>query len=184
MVSDSDGKQFPWYGSKTEVCLIKGPKSMHSVYEVRMNDNFYPHVTWDIPTSNEKIPRLTRVNREQSFLTWLVAMNVVTGRFLVLKTIKWHMLLELDIDPRKELGKRVRLVNGAVPSQPILLDKNIRIPKCALYPANANSSQYLVWRPSGHNSIPKIIVQPKSCNHHFENDDDKYQNEDEIINID
>ena len=66
----------------------------------------------------------------------------------------------------------------------ILLDKNIRIPKCALYPANANSSQYLVWRPSGHNSIPKIIVQPKSCNHHFENDDDKYQNEDEIINID
>ena len=100
MISDSDGKLFPWYGNKTEVCLVKGPKSSYSAYSVSMNDNFYPHVTWDIPTSSERKPRLTRVKREQSFLTWLVAMNVMTGHLIVLKTLKWQMLLEIQIDPK------------------------------------------------------------------------------------
>jgi hypothetical protein len=160
MISDSDGKLFPWYGNKTEVCLIKGPKSNYSVYSVSMNDNFYPHVTWDIPTSTERKPRLTRVKREQSFLTWLVAMNVMTGHLIVLKTLKWQMFLEIQIDPKKELGKRARLVSNPVHAQPELLKKNIKIPNCALYPANANSSQYLVWRPSG-NVKPVVVVTPK-----------------------
>lgn len=43
-----------------------------------MNDNFYPSVTWAVPISNSNTPMLTHITRDQSFITWLVAMNSVT----------------------------------------------------------------------------------------------------------
>jgi len=43
-----------------------------------MNDNFYPSVTWAVPISNSNTPMLTHITRDQSFITWLVAMNAVT----------------------------------------------------------------------------------------------------------
>lgn len=159
MISDSDGKNFPWYGNKTEVCLIKGPKTSFSAYSVSMNDNFYPHITWDIPTSTQRKSRLTKVKRDQSFLTWLVATDVINGQLIVLKTLKWRMLLEIQIDPSKELGKRAKLVSNPVPDQPELLKHNIDIPDCALIPSNANGSQFLIWRPT--DSKPVVVVRPK-----------------------
>lgn len=165
MISDSDGKNFPWYGNKTEVCLIKGPTKTSSSYSVHMNDNFCPHITWDIPVSMSRIkkPKLTNVKRDQSFITWLAAMDVNNGNFLVLKTIKWRMWLEIQVDPNKELGKRARLVSDPVPVQPEILKHNLSIPECALYPPNANSSQYLVWRPSERKSF--VIIDPKCFQH-------------------
>lgn len=165
MVSDSDGKNFPWYGSKNEVVLIKGPQSSSTTHHVTMNDNFYPHVTWDIPTSNEKSPKLTNVKRDQKFYTWLVAMDVLSGNFVVLKTFKWRMKLEIHVDPHKELGKRARLISDPIPKQPIALKYNVKIPNCALYPANANSAQVLIWRPN--NSKPIIVVAPKCYNQNW-----------------
>ena len=44
MVSDADGKQYPWYGSKTEVHNIEGPTLQANFITIHMNDNFFPQV--------------------------------------------------------------------------------------------------------------------------------------------
>ena len=44
-------------------------------------------------------------------------------------------------------GQRSKLVSNPVPAQPIILEENVPIPRCALMPPNANSAQMLVWRP-------------------------------------
>jgi hypothetical protein len=159
MISDSDGKNYPWYGSNREVVLVKGPQQDAKTYSVSMNDNFYPHVTWDIPTSREKIPRLTHIRRDQTFYTWLVAMDLISGQLIVLKTIEWRMTLEIAVSPNKKLGSRAKLISNQEPQQPKVHKKNIPIPNSALYPANANSAQTLVWRPS--KNSPEIVVPPK-----------------------
>ena len=159
MVSDSDGRNFPWYGSRNEVSVVKGPQNTHTTHTVSMNDNFYPHVTWDIPTSNEKISRLTNIKRVQTFYTWLVAMDVVNTQFVVLKTFKWTMNLEIAVDPSKQLGQRARLISAPEQQQPMVLKENIKIPNCALYPSNANSCQVLMWRPNG--ASPVVVVGPR-----------------------
>lgn len=45
MISDADGKQYPWYGSKTEVQTIEGPTLQPTFVTIHMNDNFFPQVT-------------------------------------------------------------------------------------------------------------------------------------------
>ncbi|UJR26438.1 hypothetical protein I4U23_007768 [Adineta vaga] len=165
MISDSDGRNYPFYGSKSEVIEIQGPCSDYTTLKVLMNDNFYPHITWDIPTSNERLARLTSVKRHQSFYTWLVAMNARNGSILVLKTISWQMNLEIRIDPTKPQGSRATLVSDPVPVQPEILKQNIRIPTCVLYPPNANSAQILVWHPGCRlnetSKRPEIVVPPR-----------------------
>lgn len=165
MISDSDGRNYPFYGSKSEVIEIQGPCTDYTTLKVLMNDNFYPHITWDIPTSNERLSRLTYVKRHQSFYTWLVAMNARNGSILVLKTISWQMNLEISIDPSQPQGSRATLISDPIPKQPEILKQNIRIPTCVLYPPNANSAQILVWHPScclGEISKrPEIVVPPR-----------------------
>jgi hypothetical protein len=159
MISDSDGKNYPWYGSNREVTLIEGPKDEFENYTVTMNDNFHPHVTWDIPTSSERLPRLTNIKRDQFFYTWLVALDVLKGHFTVLKTVQWRMKLEIHVDPSKSPGNRAKLISNPEPEQPKILKTNLKIPDCALYPINANSAQTLIWRP--HKCKPQVIVPPK-----------------------
>ena len=77
-ISDSDGVSYPWYGNTTETVTLTGPTSKPSRLTVSMNDNFYPSVTWAVPISNSNTPMLTHITRDQSFITWLVAMNTVT----------------------------------------------------------------------------------------------------------
>ncbi|CAF4518793.1 unnamed protein product, partial [Rotaria sp. Silwood2] len=165
MISDSDGRNYPFYGSKSEVIEIQGPCTDYTTLKVIMNDNFYPHITWDIPTSNERLARLTNVKRHQSFYTWLVAMNARNGSILVLKTLSWQMDLEINVDPTKAPGSRATLVSDPIPIQPEILKQNIRIPTCVLYPPNANSAQILVWHPGcrlGETSKrPEIVVPPR-----------------------
>jgi hypothetical protein len=163
MVSDSDGKSFPFYGNKNEVTLIEGPKPSYTTHLVTMNDNFYPHVTWDLPISSHRFVRLTKIKRNQKFLTWLVAMDVLQGYFIVLKTFKWSMKLEIDVDPSKEQGHRATLVNGHEQKQPLELNKNVKIPSCALYPSNANGCQNLIWRSYDDMSHPLAVVSTKSA---------------------
>jgi hypothetical protein len=159
MISDSDGKNFPWYGSNHEVTLIEGPTKDFQIYNISMNDNFHPHVTWDIPTSQERKIKLTNITRNQSFYTWLVAMDVINGQMIVLKTIKWRMKLEIRVNTNASSGHRASLVSDPLPQQPQILSKNVLIPNCALYPANANTAQTLVWRSN--KKPPQIVVPPK-----------------------
>ncbi|CAF1211970.1 unnamed protein product [Adineta steineri] len=165
MISDSDGRNYPFYGSKSEVIELQGPFSDYRTIKVLMNDNFYPHITWDIPTSNERLSRLTNVKRHQRFYTWLVAMNANNGSILVLKTINWQMDLEINVDPTKPQGSRAILISNPIPIQPEILKQNIRIPTCVLYPPNANSAQILVWHPGCRlgeiSQRPEIVVPPR-----------------------
>jgi len=44
MISDADGKQYPWYGSKSEVQTLEGPTMQPTHVTIHMNDNFFPQV--------------------------------------------------------------------------------------------------------------------------------------------
>ena len=57
----------------------------------RMNDNFHPSVTWDVPVSERENVHLTSIMRDQSFITWLAAVNESTGKIIVLKTVRYYI---------------------------------------------------------------------------------------------
>ena len=145
MISDADGRNYPFYGSNSELIELHGPSSDYQTVQVRMNDNFYPHITWDLPMSNEKVSRLTHVRRNQHFYTWLVAMNTRTGSILVLKTIRWQMNLEIAVDPKQNQGSRATLVSNPIPIQPEILAENVRIPSSVLYPPNVSETNVLLF---------------------------------------
>ncbi|CAH1785332.1 unnamed protein product [Owenia fusiformis] len=160
MISDSDGKTFPWYGSRNELTTLEGPIQDYKVITVSMNDNFHPHVTWTVPykTDMNGPPGLTHIHRQQSFYTWLVAKRVNTGQYFILKTIEWSLGLEIAVSPERPLGSRATVLTGADPGQPVILDNNILIPLYALTAPNANNAQMLIWKPTV--GEWKIIVPP------------------------
>lgn len=143
MISDSDGRNYPFYGSNSELIELHGPSSDYRTIHVRMNDNFCPHVTWDLPMSDKTESRLTHVRRNQHFYTWLVAMNVRNRSILVLKTIRWQMHLEIEVDPNQPRGSRAKLVSDPHPIQPEILKENIRIPPTVLHPPNVREKRIL-----------------------------------------
>ncbi|KAF6021410.1 FAM78A [Bugula neritina] len=148
MISDSDGRNYPWYGSRTEVVTIAGPTKHEQTVTVTMNDNFYPHITWSVPLRNHRTPALTHVRRTQDHI-------------YILKTIRWNMHLEIAVDPNKPLGQRARLLGSGIQNQPTALNYNVEIARCALHPPNANSAQNLIWYPATGNMPPEIIVPAK-----------------------
>ncbi|KAK3594603.1 hypothetical protein CHS0354_000396 [Potamilus streckersoni] len=159
MVSDCDGHHYPWYGSRNETVIFEGPCKMYQTATITMNDNFHPHVTWRNPANRHQTePNLTHITRDQSFYVWLVAWNMTAQKAYILKTIRWNMKLEIDIDPKKPLGQRAKLVSNSVLKQPFVLEENVPIPRCALMPPNANSAQMLVWRPR--RGKPVCIIPP------------------------
>ncbi|XP_064153691.1 protein FAM78A isoform X1 [Anguilla rostrata] len=158
-ISDSDGVNYPWYGNTTETCTIVGPTRRDTKFTVSMNDNFYPSVTWGVPISDSNLPLLTGIRRDQSFTTWLVAINQATGETLVLQTIRWRMQLCIHIDPDKPLGERSSLVEPTAQEQPQILPRNEPIPANALVKPNANDAQVLMWRP--YNRDPILVIPPK-----------------------
>ena len=159
MISDCDGYHYPWYGSRNETVVFEGPCKMYQSATIAMNDNFHPHVTWRNPSNNkQREPNLTHIIRDQSFNVWLVSWNMTTGKAYILKTIRWNMKLEINVDPRTVLGSRAKVLSSFVPNQPIVLEQNIPIPRCSLMPPNANSAQMLVWRPTF--GDPQCIIPP------------------------
>ncbi|KAH9496917.1 Protein fam78a [Bulinus truncatus] len=159
MISDCDGRHYPWYGSRNETVIFKGPCDRYQTATVYMNDNFHPHVTWRNPANRHQLePNLTHIIRDQSFYVWLVAWNMVTMKSFVMQTISWCMQLEIAIDPRRPLGERATLISNPVPRQPIILDYNVPIPRCALTPPCANSAQMLVWHPR--RGKPVCVIPP------------------------
>lgn len=124
-----------------------------------MNDNFYPSVTWGVPVSDSNVPQLSSICRDQSFTTWLVAINQATSETLVLQTIRWRMRLHIRVDPDKPLGQRAVLDEPMIQEQPQILGKNEPIPPNAMVKPNANDAQVLMWRPK--NGDPVVVIPPK-----------------------
>ncbi|XP_073334404.1 protein FAM78A isoform X1 [Pagrus major] len=158
-ISDSDGVNYPWYGNTTETCTVVGPTKKESKFTVSMNDNFYPSVTWGVPVSDSNVPQLSSIQRDQSFTTWLVAINQATSETLVLQTIRWRMRLHIRVDPEKPLGHRAALNEPLAQEQPQILGKNEPIPSNAMVKPNANDAQVLMWRPK--NGDPVVVIPPK-----------------------
>lgn len=124
-----------------------------------MNDNFYPSVTWGVPVSDSNVPQLSSIHRDQSFTTWLVAINQATSETLVLQTIRWRMRLHVRVDPEKPLGHRAVLKEPLAQEQPQIQGKNEPIPTNAMVKPNANDAQVLMWRPK--NGDPVVVIPPK-----------------------
>lgn len=158
-ISDSDGVSYPWYGNTTETVTLVGPTNKMSRFSVSMNDNFYPSVTWAVPVSDSNVPLLTRIKRDQSFTTWLVAMNTTTKEKIILQTIKWRMRVDIEVDPLQLLGQRARLVGRTQQEQPRILSRMEPIPPNALVKPNANDAQVLMWRPK--RGPPLVVIPPK-----------------------
>ncbi|XP_050782134.1 protein FAM78A isoform X2 [Gopherus flavomarginatus] len=156
-ISDSDGVNYPWYGNTTETCMIVGPTRKESKFNISMNDNFYPSVTWAVPVSESNVAKLTSIHRDQSFTTWLVATNTATSEMVTLQTIKWRMRLGIDVNPSRPLGQRATLRQPFAQEQPQVLSKNEPIPPSALVKPNANDAQVLMWRPK---DGPPLVVIP------------------------
>ncbi|MEE6496172.1 hypothetical protein FKM82_002247 [Ascaphus truei] len=158
-ISDSDGVSYPWYGNTTETVTLMGPTNKISRFSVSMNDNFYPSVTWAVPVSESNVPLLTRIKRDQSFTTWLVAMNATTKEKIILQTIKWRMRVDIEVDPSQMLGKRAKLAGRTQQEQPRILSRMEPMPPNALVKPNANDAQVLMWRPK--RGQPVIVIPPK-----------------------
>ncbi|XP_074655859.1 protein FAM78B-like [Tubulanus polymorphus] len=161
MISDSDGKLYPWYGSsRDQLAHVKGPSSDQQTIKVSMHDNFCPQVTWVVPSKNmETAPALTHVKRDQKFYTWLVAKDLKNGQFHVLKTIKWRANLEIHVNPTKKLGERAFLYRESMTRESLIQNENKDIPRNVKQPeTHANAAQVLVWRPFS--GKPKIVIAP------------------------
>ena len=160
MISDADGKMYPWYGSKHEVQTVNGPSSTHQQITVHMNDNFFPQVTWYIPYSQyDRTPKLTHIHRKQKFYTFLVVKNLQSGQYHILRTIVWSMELNVEVTPQNALGKRAKLTGPFEQEPPLVLESNpIELLDYAMRPPNANNSQTLIWRPT--KGEPRVIVPP------------------------
>jgi len=176
MVSDSDGKHFPWYGDHHEVRLIQGPTTKSTTFKVKMNDSFYPQVTWmpPIAVSPKDIAKaggtkkclLTKIQRDQTFYTWLIARNELSKELIVLLTVTWRAQIDIAIDPHAPRGQRAKLFGIKTQKPPEILSHNVPIPRCAMEPPHANGAQMLMWRPFNVGKedsavAPELIIPPR-----------------------
>lgn len=175
MVSDSDGKHFPWYGDHHEINVIHGPTTKPTIFKVKMNDSFYPQVTWmpPIPVSPKDVTKsggtkkclLTKIQRDQTFYTWLIARNEVSKELIVLLTVTWRAQIDIAIDPHAPRGQRAKLFGVKTQKPPEILSHNVPIPRCAMEPPHANGAQMLMWRPFNHSKdehdLPEVIIPPR-----------------------
>jgi len=76
MISDADGKQYPWYGSKTEVQTLEGPTMQPTHVTIHMNDNFFPQVRRIVLLCAEERMRNTHRRRQRYQLDSCVASAV------------------------------------------------------------------------------------------------------------
>ncbi|KAM4605248.1 protein FAM78B-like [Polymixia lowei] len=159
-ISDSDGNRYPWYGVTTENVRLTGPTSTPSLLQVSMDDNFHPNVSWVLTIGNSNTPMLTHIERDQSFITWLVAMNSVTEERIMLRTVRWRMQVDIAVDPDMPLGSRATPIRLPHQEQPHILNCQEPIPSNALGSPNANDAQMLMWRPRS--GAPSVIIPARS----------------------
>ncbi len=157
-VSDADGRQYPWYGVTSECKTVKGPHKPQSV-RVLMNDNFSPTVSWAIPVGKDQPDTLQRVQRDQSFVAWLVVKNEINGSVQALKAYRWRAVIDIAVDCSQCVGQRAKLVEPVIQEQPQeLID--LSLPKSALSSPRANEAQKFVWRTLDSELIFEVSCTP------------------------
>jgi hypothetical protein len=143
---------------------VNGPSDKPQDIKISMHDNFYPQVTWAVPSQkcSSYEPKLSNVHRHQHFYTWLVAKNVNTDKYYILKTMQWKANIEIAVNPFAEVGKRCCLIKDEFSrnSKDCFPDTNKVIPRHVLHPPNANSAQTLIWR-SRKDGSANIVVPPQ-----------------------
>ncbi|KAM4605247.1 uncharacterized protein ACJ7VT_017521 [Polymixia lowei] len=143
-ISNSNGVRYPWNGENVR---LTGPTSKPSTLKVSMANSLQASVTWVLTIGNSKTPMLTHIKRDQSFITWLVAMNSVTKERIVLRTVRSRMQVDIAVDPDMPLGSRATPIRLSRQEQPHILNCQEPIPSNALGRPNANDAQVLMWRP-------------------------------------
>ena len=133
-------------------------------------------VTWyapvaDVTGSQLRHPHLTKVTRNQRFLTYLVTLSAdlppnsllsESHHLHVLKAVSWSVEVTINIDPTRPLGERLTFIGPARQRDPEIIDGTDapNLTENALHPPNANNSQMLVWWPSCRNEEPVVVVRP------------------------
>ena len=151
-VSDADGRQYPWYGVTTECRTFRGPTFSEQKAEVSMNDNFSPRVSWAIPVGKEQPDTLCKVERDQTFVAWLVYKFEPYEDIYILKSFEWRAQVNIEVDCNKPLRERSTLLEPLYQDDPVEVE-NRPIPTCALAPPRANEAQNFVWRPENGDTI-------------------------------
>ncbi|KAM4604665.1 protein FAM78B-like [Polymixia lowei] len=159
-ISNSDGVRYPWYGDNTEIDTVTGPTSKPSPLKVSMDNNLQADVSWAVPIGNSNTPMLTHIKRDQSFITWLVAMNSVTKERIVLRTVRWRVQVDIALRPDMPLGSRASPIRLSHQEQPDILNCQEPIPSNVLGSPNANEAQVLMWRPRS--GAPSVIIPARS----------------------
>ena len=155
-VSDADGRQYPWYGITTERATLKGPMRERNI-RVYMNDNFSPTVSWAIPVGRDQPDTLQGVNRDQSFVVWLILKNEINGDVTPLQGYTWHAVVNIAVDCSKKVGERAQLQEPLLQEPPLKLTA-LYIPKSALSSPRGNEAQKFVWR-----TVESELIFEVSC---------------------
>ncbi|KAL7671455.1 hypothetical protein ACOME3_006353 [Neoechinorhynchus agilis] len=143
MISDSDGKCFPWYGTADELRVLKGPTTYSTVCKVTMEDSLSSKVSLSPPHHHERVSaRLTEIHREQNFVTWLVKMEESPNRkkVTILRAIKWGVNLKIH-----QNAQQCYVVEEYSCVGPEFLDGENLLPKNCFTGPTANFSQLLIW---------------------------------------
>ncbi|KAL7669938.1 hypothetical protein ACOME3_004884 [Neoechinorhynchus agilis] len=159
MINDSDSRNFPFYDALSSSRDLRGPINTSTQIYLRLTDHFNPYVPWKSVRMNGICHDLTFLQRDQSFLVWLVALNLTTRKLVVIKTISWEMHVRISVDTRRRIGSRAVLVSNPKPVEPTIFFYNVPIPFEVLYPPTANSAQVLTWR--GNDGTVRLLVPPK-----------------------
>ena len=172
-----------WWAS---FLLKTGQKTANATLSLKPRDcSLVPfQVTWYIPETgprrshhrSSRLPRLTRVRRNQHFLSYLAAVRRTTVASAVstsphcdslhqpcpvvdvLKVVSWSVDVRIDTDPSSPVGQRVvRVGPTRQRGGPRLLKPNEapRLADNALGPPSANMAQTLVWWPGPTSSQSK-----------------------------
>lgn len=86
-------------------------------------------------------------------------MNEASAEMVLLRTIRWRMQLAIEVDPKKPLGQRARLMDHLAQEQPEIMATNEPLPPNALVKPTANDAQVLIWRPKRGESV--VVIPPK-----------------------
>lgn len=149
LVLDSDFGHYPWYNVNDNGTVII--KSGNTKNYVHMYDHPHTVYIWTIL----KQYNIYKACIEEQFYTWLIAMNLQTYEYIILKTIKWGFNASYDINANKKQS----ILKFLELNKPLFIS-NFRIPDCTLYPVAAILNARLEWQIN--NNEPKVLISAQN----------------------
>ena len=173
IISDSDTVPSPFYSNAAKFEISPGFVPQQ-IIKVSIKDLFMPFISWSVLDKHPSA-YLTEIFRRQSFFIWLIALkrcmcadrnnntclNATTKNddLFVLRTYRWTYNAHIEVDPEKPLGSRVVAVNDKQ-EQPLILDKNVRIPSTIFNGLTCNEIQSLIWHSADKFAPKQVMVEP------------------------